>query len=145
LGEAPPAWLFDRLASSWGSYPVPDDGRFHELRTYAVDGVVWSLPDTPANCEKFTRATNANSAGAWPQLRAACLMDTYSHVIRAANFDDYRTAKLNLARPLMRTVADESLTIFDRAYFSAAFLLDWQQACQQRPGSCVPRRRYAMK
>ena len=132
LGEAPLAWLFDRLARCWGSYPVPEEGRFHGLRTYAVDGVVWSLPDTPANCEKFTRATNANSAGAWPQLRAVCLMDTYSHVIRAANFDDYRTAELNLARPLMQAVADESLTIFDRAYFSAAFLLDWQHAGKER-------------
>src|SRR5689334_14957821 len=47
LGEAPMAWLFERLASCWGSGVLPEQGLFHGLRSYAVDGVVWSLPDTP--------------------------------------------------------------------------------------------------
>jgi hypothetical protein len=132
LGEAPLAWLFDRLASCWGSYPISEQAQFNGLRTYAVDGVVYSLPDTPANCEQFTRPSNDRGAGAWPQLRAVCLMDTYSHLIRAANFGDYRSAEINLAKPLMHAVPDQSLTIFDRAYFSAALLLDWQQAGRER-------------
>jgi hypothetical protein len=126
------AWLFERLASCWGSGSIPEHGLFHGLRSYAVDGVVWSLPDTPANGEKFGRGSNANINGAWPQLRAVCLMDTYSHLIRAAEFGDYGTGELSFAKPLMHKVPDDSLTIFDRAYFSAAFLLDWQQAGQQR-------------
>lgn len=156
LGEAPMAWLFQRLASCWGSNSIPEHGLFHGLRSYAVDGVVWSLPDTPANSEKFGRGVNANSSGAWPQLRAVCLMDTYTHLIRGAEFGDYTTGELNFAKPLMHKVPDESLTIFDRAYFSAAFLLDWQQAgsnkhwlmrakaglryelvCQYAPGDCL--------
>lgn len=132
LGEAPLAWLFERLASCWGSAAIPDHGLFHGLRSYAVDGVVWSLPDTPANDEKFGRGSNARSDGAWPQLRAVCLMDTYTHLIRAAEFGDYATGELSFAKPLMHKVPDDSLTIFDRAYFSAAFLLDWQQTGQQR-------------
>nr|WP_308632490.1 IS4 family transposase [Massilia sp. YIM B02763] len=132
LGEAPMAWLFERLASCWTSGAVLEHGRFHGLRSYAVDGVVWSLPDTPANSEQFGRGSNANSNGAWPQLCAVCLMDTYTHLIRAAEFGDYGTGELSFARPLMHKVPDESLTIFDRAYFSAAFLLDWQHAGQQR-------------
>ena len=132
LGEAPMAWLFERLASSWGSSAIPEHGLFHGLRSYAVDGVVWSLPDTPANVEQFSRASNAHCKGAWPQLRAVCLMDTYTHLIRAAELGDYGTAELNLAKPLMYKVPDESLTIFDRAYLSATFLLDWQQAGQQK-------------
>jgi hypothetical protein len=131
LGEAPLAWLFERVASCWGSQGVPENELFHGLRSYAVDGVVWSLPDTPANSEAFKRAPKAHG-GAWPQLRAVCLMDTYSHLIRAANFEGCRTAELNLAKPLMQAVPDHSLTIFDRAYFSSAFLLDWQEAGQQR-------------
>lgn len=132
LGEAPMAWLFERLASCWGTCAVPECGLFHGLRSYAVDGVVWSLPDTPANGEQFGRASNASARGAWPQLRAVCLMDTYTHLIRAAEFGDYGTAEVNLAKALMHKVPDESLTIFDRAYFSAAFLFDWQQAGRQR-------------
>jgi hypothetical protein len=132
LGEAPMAWLFERLASCWGSAAISEQGLFHGLRSYAVDGVVWPLPDTPANGEKFGRGSNASSNGAWPQLRAVCLMDTYTHLIRAAEFGDYGTGELSFAKPLMHKVPDDSLTIFDRAYFSAAFLLDWQQAGQQR-------------
>jgi hypothetical protein len=131
-GEAPLAWLFERLASCWGSGCVPEHGLFHGLRTYAVDGVVWSLPDTPANCEQFGRSSHGAGDGAWPQLRAVCLMDTYTHLIRAAEFGDYLTGELSFAKPLMKAVADESLTLFDRAYFSAAFLLDWQRAGQQK-------------
>jgi len=132
LGEAPMAWLFDRLASCWGSTAIPEQGLFHGLRSYAVDGVVWSLPDTPANGEKFGRGSNAHCKGAWPQLRAVCLMDTYTHLIRAAEFGDYDTSELSFAKSLMHQVPDESLTIFDRAYLSAALLLDWQQAGEQR-------------
>lgn len=70
LGEAPMAWLFDRLTSSWGSCSVPADGLFHGLRSYAVDGVVWSIPDTSANVEQFSRQSNKHASGAWLQLRA---------------------------------------------------------------------------
>ena len=126
------AWLFERLASCWASAAIPEHGLFHRLRSYAVDGVVWSLPDTPANGEKFRRGSNERTCGAWPQLRAVCLMDTYTHLIRAAEFGDYGTAELSFAKPLMHKVPDDSLTIFDRAYFSAAFLLDWQQAGRQK-------------
>jgi hypothetical protein len=132
LGEAPMAWLFDRIASNWGFQPIPEHGLFHGLRSYAVDGVVWSLPDTLQNCEKFGRQSNTTSNGAWPQLRAVCLMDTYTHLIRAAEFGDYRLGELSLVKPLMHAVPDDSLTIFDRAYFSAALLLDWQQAGKER-------------
>jgi hypothetical protein len=132
LGEAPMAWLFERLASCWASAAIPEHGLFHGLRTYAVDGVVWSLPDTPANGEKFGRGSNDKSNGAWPQLRAVCLMDTYTHLIRAAEFGDYGSSELSFAKSLIHKVPDGSLTIFDRAYLSAALLLDWQQAGEQR-------------
>lgn len=132
LGEAPMAWLFRQLANSWGNQNLPEQDRFHGLRSYAVDGVVWSIPDTPANAAKFAHPHGGGGSGAWPQLRAVCLMDTYSHLIRGASFGDFLTGELSLAKPLMQEVPDNSLTIFDRAYFSAAFLLDWQQSGEQR-------------
>lgn len=132
LGEAPLAWLFDRLAAYWASTAIPKDGLFHGLRSYAVDGVVWSIPDTPVNAKEFGRSASSHGAGVWPQVRAVCLMDTYTHLVRAASFGDYRTGELSFAKPLMHSVPDTSLTIFDRAYFSASFLLDWQQSGQQK-------------
>lgn len=40
-------------------------------------------------------------------------MDTYTHLIRAAEFGDYLTGELSFAKPLMKAVADDLLTIFD--------------------------------
>jgi hypothetical protein len=125
---APMAWLFDRLASSWCERQVPEEGLFHGLRTYAVDSVVWSVPDTPANCQQFGRGLNSTANAAWPQMRAICLMDTYSHLIRAAEFGDYPTGVLSFAKPLMQSLLEQSSPVFDRTYFSAAFLINWQQA-----------------
>jgi len=132
LCEAPMAWLFERIAGTCGCQPIAEHGLFHGLRSYAVDGVVWSLPDTLQNCEKFGRQSNTTASGAWPQLRAVCLIDTYTHLIPAAEFGDYRLGELSLVKPLMQAVPDDSLTIFDRAYFSAALLLDRRQAGKER-------------
>lgn len=132
LGAAPMAWLFNRISACWGKQAVPGQGLFHGLRSYAVDGLVWSLPDTAQNCADFGKPSNDKANGAWPQLRVVCLMDLFNHLVHAAEFGGYRTSELGLARSVMHAVQDDSLTIFDRAYFSAAFLLDWQQAGQQR-------------
>jgi hypothetical protein len=55
LGEAPMAWLFGQLAMCWGSGSVAEHELFHGLRSYAVDGVVWSLPDHPLQRYAATR------------------------------------------------------------------------------------------
>ena len=132
LGEEPLAWLFDRSASTWGSDALPPTALFHGLRSFAVDGVVLSLPDTPENAQEFGRPKGLHGEGGWPQLRAACLMDTFTHLIRAANFDGYHKGELSLAKPLAQAAPDDSLTIFDRGFFCAPFLLDWQQSGQHK-------------
>ena len=49
-----------------------------------------------------------------------------------AEFGSFASGELSYARARMAETPDHSLTIFDRAYYAAAFLLDWQQAGQQR-------------
>ncbi|MDG6404533.1 hypothetical protein QCD79_31750, partial [Pseudomonas quasicaspiana] len=51
---------------------------------------------------------------------------------RAANFGEFSTGELSHARGLEKAVDDYSVTIFDRAYYSAAFLLDWEHSGTQR-------------
>ncbi|WP_415640285.1 transposase domain-containing protein, partial [Pseudomonas gessardii] len=46
LGEAPLAALFEQLAQAWGGVEQPPSAGFLGLRSFAVDGVVWSTPDT---------------------------------------------------------------------------------------------------
>lgn len=132
LGAAPLAALFQQLAQAWTDTTPPAAARFRGLRTYAVDGVVWSMPDTEENRQAFGRGGNAVGAGAWPQVRGVCLMDTYSHLIRAAQFGDFAVGELTYAAALRTEVTDHSLTLFDRAYYSAAFLIDWQQGGRER-------------
>ncbi len=132
LGAAPLAWLFARVGEQWTDAPPPPSACLHGLRPMAVDGVVWEVPDTPANRQAYGSTANQHGSSVWPQVRAACLMDIHSHLIRAAHLGGMAVGELTLARELIAQVPDSSLTIFDRLYFAATFLLDWQQAGHAR-------------
>ena len=129
LGDEPLQQLFTLLTSAWTSSVSPAQCVLG-LRVLAVDGVVWSAPDTPENRQSLGCCTNQHGPGSWPQIRAVCLMDTYSHELLDARLGDMTQGELTLASQLKG--CDQSLAVFDRAYFSAAFLLDWQAAGQQR-------------
>lgn len=132
LGEAPLAHLFDQVSRAWCEAGPGANARFQGLRVMAVDGVVWSVQDTPEHRETFGGGRSQHGDGSWPQVRAVCLMDVHTHLIRAVSFGAYTTGELNYASALMAATPDHSLTIFDRAYYSAAFLRQWQQAGEQR-------------
>ena len=132
LGEALLAHLFDQLSRAWCHTPLPASGLFQGLRLLAVDGVVWSTQDTAEHREVFGGGRSQHGEGSWPQARAVCLMDVHTHLIRAAAFGAYTTGELSYAHELAAAAPDDSLTIFDRAYYSAAFLLAWQRAGEQR-------------
>lgn len=130
LGDEPLQQLFALLTSAWTSSVSPAQCVLG-LRVLAVDGVVWSSPDTPENRQSLGCCTNhQHGPGSWPQIRAVCLMDTYSHELLDARLGDMTQGELTLASQLKG--CDQSLRVFDRAYFSAAFLLDWQAAGEQR-------------
>lgn len=124
LGDEPLAHLFKQLTQAWGAQRDDQDPGLNGLRLLAVDGVVWSAPDTPENREGLGCCANQHGVGYWPQLRAVCLMDTHSHELMDAQLGAMTQGELTLAASL--DVPDQSITVFDRAYFSAAFLLDWQ-------------------
>lgn len=127
LGAAPMKELFSRLSEGWDHAGSESTKRFFGLRSYAVDGVVWSLPENSDNAAAFARnGSGPSSPGAWPQLRAVCLLETESRIIRAVTFGDYAQGELSYAKDIIERVPDESLTIFDRAYYSCAFLSAWQ-------------------
>lgn len=128
LGDQPLAILFRLLTQAWSGQRAAQDT--WPLRILAVDGVVWSAPDTPENRQALGGSVNQHGEGGWPQIRAVCLMDTYSHELLDAQPGDMSQGELTLAGRL--NACDHSLTVFDRAYFSAAFLLDWHQQGQER-------------
>lgn len=132
LGESPLQALFNQLAQAWSGVDQADKAKFLGLRSFAVDGVVWSTPDTVENREAFGGGRTHSGDGAWPQVRGVCLMDTHTHLIRAACFGAFCDGELTQAKGLENSVSDYSVTIFDRAYYSSAFLLDWQHSGTER-------------
>lgn len=127
LGEEPLAELFGLLTRAWSRTAVDTQ---RPLRVLAVDGVVWAAPDTAENRADLGSCSNQHGPLSWPQIRATCLMDTHSHELLDAKLGGMDCGELSLAAQLQGQ--DHSVTLFDRAYFSAAFLLDWQTAGTQR-------------
>lgn len=132
LGPSPLAWLFDRVARGWCDAPQPASAQLAGLRSLAVDGVVLDTPDTPANRQIWGGPSSQHGPGGWPQVRAVCLMDTHTHLLRAVRIGGHACGELTLARQLIEQVPDDSITVLDRAYFAASFLLDWQAGGRQR-------------
>lgn len=129
LGDEPLQQLFRLLTRAWTT-PFSPAQSVLGLRVLAVDGVVWSAADTPENRQSLGCGSNQHGVGSLPQIRAVCLMDTYSHELLDARLGSMAQGELTLATEL--DGCDQSLTVFDRAYFSAAFLLDWQARGPQR-------------
>ena len=128
LGEEPLAELFRLLTRAWSRHL--QEPRAQGLRVLAVDGVVWSAPDTPENRLQLGSCSTQHGPLPWPQIRATCLMDTHNHELLDARIGGMDSGELSLAAQLEGV--DHSVTLFDRAYFSAAFLLDWQGAGETR-------------
>jgi hypothetical protein len=127
LGAQPLEHLFELLTHAWGRFqPV----HAQDLRVLAVDGVVWSAPDSPDNRQTLGSGQTQYGPQPWPMVRGVCLLDTDSHELLDAKLGSYHQGELTLAAHLRGL--DHSITLFDRAYFSAAFLLDWQAAGEQR-------------
>ncbi|MEQ1592831.1 MAG: transposase domain-containing protein [Thiobacillaceae bacterium] len=90
--------LFQRLARHWGVPHQPAATDWLGLRTLAVDGVVWSAPDTAENRAAFGGGRSQHGEGAWPQVRGVCLMDTESHLLLGAEFGSFAIGELSYAR-----------------------------------------------
>ncbi len=74
--------------------------------------------DSVENNNAFTKPTNTQ----YPQVRMVCQMELSSHLITASAFDDYNVNEMILAERLIETTPDNSLTLFDRGFYSLGLL-----------------------
>ncbi len=125
LGEAPLRYLFHACNEGWLSAILGTD-TFHGLHVLSVDGTLFRTPDSPDNAAAFGFIDPVH--GTFPQVRMVGLMATHSHMLLDAAFGGVAEGELTLAHRLVSSAPDHSLTLFDRCYFSASFLLEWQQA-----------------
>ena len=120
LGDAAMKALFNCTQSHWNreaKHPI-----WNGLTLLGVDGVVWRAEDTPANSTAFSRQKETQ----YPQLRMVCQMELSSHLITASAFDDYAVNEMVLAEKLIDTTPDNSLTMFDKGFYSLGLLHKWQ-------------------
>lgn len=130
LGEDAVRVLFDLTQRHWheeARHPL-----WNGLTLNAVDGVVWRTPDTPENAEAFGRATNQHGEAGHPQVRMVCLMELSSHLLRASAMDRYDVNEMRLAAGLAGQAPDNSVTLFDRGFWSAGLLHAWHTAGENR-------------
>ncbi|WP_225085457.1 IS4 family transposase [Pectobacterium colocasium] len=130
LGEAAVRELFDITQRHWNEQA--QHPQWHGLNLFAVDGVVWQTQDTPENEAAFGKASNQHGDKGYPQVRMACLMELSSHLITASAFGRYDVNEMRLAAELTGKTPDNSITLFDKGFYSVGLLHHWRTAGENR-------------
>lgn len=126
LGEVAMKALFECTQQHWyENAKLPD---WNGLRLLGVDGVVWRAPDSDENNAAFSRQKDTQ----YPQLRMVCQMELSSHLITGSAFDCYSVNEMVLAEQLIETTPNNSLTLFDRGFYSLGLLHKWQTTGTER-------------
>jgi len=121
LGDEPMLWLFARTGHAWGHQSAARD-RWRGLALYGIDGSTLLVPDSQENLGYFGKSNSRRGASAFPLLRLAALMALRSHIAVNVAFGPYARGELYYAAELWSALPDDSLTLVDRGFLSAAVL-----------------------
>ena len=126
LGQEPLAWLFARSANEWAHASASRD-RWRDLALYAVDGMTMRVPDSDENREHFGLASGNRGSSAYPLVRLVAVMAVRAHLIANVAFGPYTHGEYTYAARLWDAMPDDSLTLIDKNFLSAALLLSLQK------------------
>ena len=121
--------VFNQTASLW--HQQCEHPTWAGLQLLAVDGVMWRTPDTTENTAAFNKPKSASGVQNYPQVRMLCQMELTSHLLTQVVMDSCEVNEMVLAEQLMAKTPDNSLTLFDKGFYSLGLLHAWQHA-----GSC---------
>lgn len=122
LGAEAMRWLFDVSARAWQA-EESSNHLFHGLSLLAMDGTTLRLSDSAAIREHFGAQNYPNNkVASYPQTRGVTLTSVPTHLMLDARFAPYKTSEMELAKELLASIPNNSLTIFDRGFLSAEFL-----------------------
>jgi len=124
LGHQAIECIFNQTQSLW--HEKSAQPTWCGLSLLGVDGVVWRTPDSKENSEHFGRTGNRHGKASYPQVRMVCQMELTSHLLTQSAFDSIDVSEMKLAESLIATTPDNSLTLFDRGFYSLGLLNRWQ-------------------
>ena len=86
----------------------------------AVDGTTFTVPDTRENDQEFGRpgSGRGEDTTAYPQIRAACLVELGTHAVFDARLDGYAVSDTVLIEEMFRSLRPGMLLLADRYIFS---------------------------
>ncbi len=131
LGEAAAKALFECTQKHWTQQAnLPG---WNGLTLLGVDGVLWRTEDSQENAQAFVKPTNRdNKETQFPQVRMVCQMELSSHLITGSAFDCYTVSELTLTQQLINSTPDNSLTLFDKGFYSLGLLHKWNSTGTNR-------------
>ncbi len=130
LGHQSIERIFNQTQSLWHEKSVHPT--WCGLTLLGVDGVVWRTPDSKENSEHYGRTGNRYGKASYPQVRMVCQMELTSHLLTQSAFDSVDISEMKLAESLIKTTPDNSLTLFDRGFYSLGLLNRWQSTGTSR-------------
>ncbi len=137
VGAAPVEWLFRQTAQTWGSERYLKDD-WHGLQLFAIDGAQFRTPDEPELREYYGSAnTSTERQSAYPVMRLVALMNLGSHILLNAVTAPYRRSETVLAHSMLTTIPDNSITLFDKLFYSVDLLLTLSQQGVTATGYCL--------
>jgi Transposase DDE domain/Insertion element 4 transposase N-terminal len=124
LGPNPLRWLFERTGSEWG-HASAEEWKWRGLRLYGVDGTTVRVPDSSENRSHFGPTSGGDGRGlsGYPLVRVVTLMALRSHLLVGASLGPFTKGEITYAEELWSAVPDDSVTLVDRNFLSAAVLI----------------------
>jgi hypothetical protein len=113
LGVEPLRSLFEVTARRW-SEESTKRYLWRGLTLLGIDGTTLRVPDSEQNRKTF----GAHAASNYPMVRLAVLMVLRGRIALDCAFSGCRTGEVTLAKELLASIPNQSLTILDRYYYS---------------------------
>jgi hypothetical protein len=126
LGAEPMQELYGRVVQPIAT-PQTKGAWYRQWRLVALDGSTLDVADTAENEDAFGRPGASRGASAFPKIRFVSLLENGTHVLWAAQIDQYSTDELTLAEKVVLALGKDMLCLADR--FFPSYKL-WKMAAQ---------------
>jgi hypothetical protein len=95
---------------------------FGRYRLMAIDGTLFTTPETAANAAAFGRSSNQYGPGAYPQVRCVLLAECGTHAVIELALGRYDVSEVHGAHRLLNELGRDTLLLVDAGILSGGVL-----------------------